>query len=86
MCTPISSFVPETGSCAHWKCSQSKTASSKPAAAHQVALETVLIELHQQNVLFNKLPELVDDFKSIKNEIMKLKLACEFISTKLDQF
>lgn len=71
---------------AQWRCPQCKIASPKPAVADQVTLETVLKELREQKVLLSKLPELVNDVKSIKNEISELKLACEFNSAKLDEF
>lgn len=66
----------------HWRCPQCKSASPKPAAPDQPTLNTVLLELREQKVLLNRFPELV---KSVKNEMMELKLACEF-NMNIDKF
>lgn len=71
---------------AQWRCPQCKTASPKTTAAEQVTFETVLLELREQKVLLSRLPELINDVKSLKNEIMELKLSCEFNSAKLEEF
>lgn len=42
------------------------------------------IDLREQKVLLGRLSEVVNDVKAIKNEILDLKLACEFNSAKLD--
>lgn len=68
-----------------WRCPQCRSTSPKPAAV-PVTLETVLLELREQKELLRRLPELVNDVKSIKDEITVLKLACEFNSAKLDEF
>lgn len=70
----------------NWRCSHCKSVTPKQTASESVTLETVLSELREQKELLKRLPELLNDVKSIKDEIMELKLACEFNSTKLDEF
>lgn len=44
------------------------------------------MELREQKVLLSKLPKFVNAAKSNKNDILELKLACEFNSAKRDEF
>lgn len=77
---------------AGWRCPSCKlasaspksTKSSDPSTPEPVTLEMVLSEIRCMKMQLCKLPELLEDVKSIKNEITELKSACEFNSVKLE--
>ncbi|XP_045452189.1 uncharacterized protein LOC123661246 [Melitaea cinxia] len=77
---------------ASWRCPTCKLASVSPkstkapevAVVEPVTMEMVLSEIRCIKTQLSKLPELLEDVKSIKNEIIELKAACDFNSAKLE--
>ncbi|XP_045457738.1 uncharacterized protein LOC123667950 [Melitaea cinxia] len=77
---------------AGWRCPQCKLASASPKPAKgsecappgAVSIEMVLSEVQDLKGQFSKLSEILEDVKSIKNEILNLKESFEFNSAKLE--
>lgn len=79
---------------AAWKCSQCRSSLINPpqqpptpidSAPSTSSLDIILSEIRDLKKQLSSLPTLVDDVKSIKNEIVDLKNSCEFNSATLNE-
>ncbi|KAF9416154.1 hypothetical protein HW555_006406 [Spodoptera exigua] len=72
-----------------WKCTTCRGRAS-PAPATPTpdppSLENIMKEIQALKAHLTGLPTLVEDVKSIKSEISEMKLSCEFLSGKIDDF
>ncbi|KAJ2951359.1 hypothetical protein O0L34_g13499 [Tuta absoluta] len=74
---------------AAWKCPICKPAGSPSDAAKTgdpVTLEDVLKEVKNLKLQLRGVPTLVEDVKTLKNDLAALKSSYEFDSAKLDEF
>lgn len=70
-----------------WKCSSCRTASPSPAPSSDPAsLADVLAEIRVVKRQLIALPGLVEDVRTIKDEMQDLKSSFEFMGTRLDNF
>ncbi|XP_045539862.1 uncharacterized protein LOC123722363 [Papilio machaon] len=76
---------------AQWKCPQCRPSSpTMPASASEpsvsASLDVILCEIRDIRRQLVNLPTLVDDIKTIKEELSELKMFSEFSSGRLDDF
>ncbi|KOB76444.1 Zinc finger DNA binding protein [Operophtera brumata] len=75
---------------AAWKCPACRSVSPAPAAPagapEPASLETVLREVRDMRRQLIGLPTLIEDVKSIKDELKDLKSSCDFMNGRLDDF
>lgn len=75
---------------AAWKCSTCRTLSPTPPApvgtSEPASLEAVLKEVRDLKRHLLSLPTLIDDVKSIKDELKDLRSGCDFINNRLEGF
>lgn len=74
---------------AAWKCPSCRIAAQSPAHSPSrppVTLETIQDQLYELKSQLTSLPTLINDVKSIKQEVTDLKLSCEFTCNKVDEF
>ncbi|KOB68313.1 Uncharacterized protein OBRU01_18422, partial [Operophtera brumata] len=75
---------------AAWKCPACRSLSPAPAAPagapEPASLETVLREVRDMRRQLIGLPTLIEDVKSIKDELKDLKSSCDFMNGRLDDF
>lgn len=71
-----------------WKCPTCRNTSpcKTPSAPESVSLDVILTEIRGLKAQLSSLPTLLEDVKTIKNEIADLKASCEFNSAKLDEY
>lgn len=68
-----------------WKCSSCRAEATSPLpTTDPVTLDSIMMELRAMKNHLASLPVLLQDVKSIKNEIEELKKSCEFNSSILD--
>lgn len=67
----------------NWKCNPCKTSSPSPTSSN-VTLEAIMNELRGMKQQLLCLPALVQDIRSIKEEVSELKISSQFISDKVD--
>lgn len=74
---------------AAWKCSSCRGLSPKPAATPDPvspAMDEILREIRDVQLKLIGLPSLIEDIKTIKNDLTELKVSCDFMGTRLDNF
>lgn len=68
-----------------WRCSSCRAEATSPLpTSESVTLDSIMLELRSMKNHLASLPVLMQDVKSIKNEIEELKKSCEFNSSILD--
>lgn len=68
-----------------WKCATCRMDATSPIpTTDSVTLDTIMAELRTMQTHLSSLPVLVQDVKSIKDEINELKKSCDFNSAILD--
>ncbi|CAG9137700.1 unnamed protein product [Plutella xylostella] len=71
-----------------WRCAACSRGSSSPVAkkGEPVTLEAIMERLNGLTAQLTALPALVEDVKSVKQELQDVRSSCSFMSSQLDDF
>lgn len=71
---------------AQWKCSACKSTPTLPSPQPPASLDIVLSEIREMKQQLSSLPTLVNDIRSIKDELAEVKKSCDLSCGRLDDF
>ncbi|XP_026744705.1 uncharacterized protein LOC113506043 [Trichoplusia ni] len=72
-----------------WKCSSCKGLSPTPtpvATKEHISLESLMREIREIKLKLTDLPALIENVRSIKDEVLSLRASCDYSSARIEEF